>query len=75
MTVKITMPLCPNLKEQKLRDIKAEFPSDTTQEEFWNFTLLIATQLFGISTDLNNGKTQTTWNALNSLKDYCERKM
>jgi hypothetical protein len=67
------MPLVPDMEAQKTRKIVADFPNDTTQEEFWQFVALAGTALFGYpkfdeNPDGLEGKSE--WDIVGSFQEW-----
>jgi hypothetical protein len=70
--MKIEMPLPPDPQGMKLRRVVAEMPDDTTQEEFWNFVVLVGTQMFGEKTprEGRDNEFHSRWDLMGSLERY-----
>lgn len=61
------MPLIQPLRPE-LREVKAEFPDDMTEEEFWNFVCLAGTSIFGMQTEIKDNETLHSWDMISWLK-------
>jgi len=65
--MKMKMGLLPDMKKQASRSIEAEFPDDLSQEEFWNFVMLMGANVFGEETQRSEGEISSQWDILGSF--------
>ena len=68
--MKMKMGLLPDMKKQAVRGIEAEFPDDLSQEEFWNFVMLMGTNAFGEETQRSEGEFSSQWDILGSFEQW-----
>lgn len=69
--MKLRMPLYPDPEKHQLRMIDADLPDDLTQEELWDFVLLLGFQLFGEEVGEKDGVSRCKgWNPAASLRQY-----
>jgi hypothetical protein len=72
--MEVRMPLYPDPEKHQMRVVELNGPDDLTQEEFWDFVLLMGGQLFGEREQIEDNKSRSVWYPAFCLREYELRK-